>query len=570
MAIRVTPLILQPMWVGMRNRIKRRKVTIETFLRDIVLVGFALLVMGGIYYGTSSMLAKLATYRTFAYLPAQQPIGLVLMLLLVSLTISNFATSLGTLFLSKDLDLLLSSPVSTLQFFFGKFVYVLLSTSWMPAIFILPFLAAFGFSYDAPLTYYISAIGLLLLYFSIPTCLGIIFTTLLTTFVPARLTRWLIALLMVAMIFGIYLILQAINVGPNTLRSASEMIRIVTVLSLPDASWVPSHWVAANLAGILEPSQNNASLELMLLGLTVLSLISFAYMTVYLMHAVGYSRSGSTQASIAPRLRKVMRRFSGRMPDSTSYWRAVISKEFRTLMRDVGQASQLLILAGIALIYIYNLRIFHAIETLPAQIKLNWQEFLYVANISMGAFVATAMCTRFVFPSISLEGRAYWLMQTAPINPLQLMQVKFWGWFFPVGILSSIVFVAGSLTIGANPTLAALNAVTAWVICYGITGLGIGLGAVFSRFDWEHPSELAASFGSLSFMLSSIVLILFSLIPAAIVIFFGTPKSLGLTLNSWEWLACYLGSGFLLVYINIVAKRIAFKYGERALLAKMN
>jgi len=43
-----------------------------------------------------------------------------------------------------------------------------------------------------------------------------------------------------------------------------------------------------------------------------------------------------------------------------------------------------------------------------------------VANLGLGEFVATAVAVRFVYPMVSLEGRAWWLLRTAPVSSQML------------------------------------------------------------------------------------------------------------------------------------------------------
>jgi len=96
-------------------------------------------------------------------------------------------------------------------------------------------------------------------------------------------------------------------------------------------------------------------------------------------------------------------------------------------------------------------------------------------------------------------------------------------------------------------------------------GLAIGLGAVFANFEWEHTSQLAASFGSLVFMLCSTALIALNVVPAMILIFLRTLISFGYEFTALEWYSAVGSAAALLVYINFAAARTALTAGERAL-----
>lgn len=55
------------------------------------------------------------------------------------------------------------------------------------------------------------------------------------------------------------------------------------------------------------------------------------------------------------------------------------------------------------------------IDDLPIGQRLWWQAILIIGNMTMGAFVMTAVATRFVFPSVSLEGQTFW--DTSKVTP---------------------------------------------------------------------------------------------------------------------------------------------------------
>jgi fumarate reductase subunit C len=106
-----------------------------------------------------------------------------------------------------------------------------------------------------------------------------------------------------------------------------------------------------------------------------------------------------------------------------------------------------------------------------------------------------------------------------------------------------------------------------WVIAYGIVGLAIGLGAHFANFDWDHPSQLAASFGSLVFMLLSVVTIFINMIPPLILVFLRSER-LSAELSEGRWYLAVICAVVLLVYINYALVRSALSMGERSLLAR--
>ena len=63
-------------------------------------------------------------------------------------------------------------------------------------------------------------------------------------------------------------------------------------------------------------------------------------------------------------------------------------------------------------------------------------------------------------------------------------------------------------------SLLLFNVSSGLIISAGVVAIAIGTGAYFANFDWEHPSQLAASFGSMVYMLVSVMVVSVCLIPA--------------------------------------------------------
>jgi hypothetical protein len=51
------------------------------------------------------------------------------------------------------------------------------------------------------------------------------------------------------------------------------------------------------------------------------------------------------------------------------------------------------------------------------------------------------------------------------------------------------------------------------ILCHGLVTLAIGLGAIFSQFDWEHSTQISTNVGSFVFMVVSIIILALDMIP---------------------------------------------------------
>ncbi len=565
----MVPAILLPKLYTIRNRWRQNMRQPTQLARDFIILGFSVAVMIAIYQGTIRALVEVRETITFAYLPATLSLGLVLLFLFAMLLFSNSITALGTFYLGRDLDLVLASPISLPRFFFGKWLEVGASSSWMAIIFGMPAIAAFSQAYESNPYYIVVVIATLLPYFVIPTSLSIVFVTVFTTVLPANRTREILFAIFAMALLGLYFVGKLIFPIGASFHNSNDVLRIVSLLSLPNTTWMPSYWAAAVLGESLEPTGMTRAVYLSLLYTVAIGLTALAYALVKLLHFSAYSRAKDNRRGMrlsSRKLHRAMVRVAGFVDPQ---FRAIITKEFKIFARDMTQAVQLLLLLGLCMIYLYNFRILQSVSGLPESTRLWWQGFLVVSNLAMGAFVITAVCTRFVFPSLSLEGQSYWILQTSPMSIRSLLRAKFWCWLFPVATISSIIFASGALAIDAGPHVVFLNAISSWVICYGIVGLAVGLGAFFANFDWEHTSQLAASFGSLVFMLLSTLLIAANMLPAGLLIFLRTLKMAGYSFTDAQWYVAVTCAASLLIYLNYASTRWALSVGENALLERM-
>jgi len=549
----------------LRNRWRGKNVLRKQFGRDAMLTLFAAFVAYSMYYGTYAGLRNIQSYVELAYLPPLVPLGFILLVLTAMLTISNSVAAIGSFFLSRDLELILASPISPVRFFIGRALDVIMSSSWMVLIFAAPVIIAFGQAYGAAPTYYALAAFSVVPFLIVPLALGLIGVALFTALVPASRTREVLFGSGVLGLIAMYYFIDLVGPTGRIFEDPDEIVRIIGLIAVPNKAWLPSYWIATVLAEHLVPSGKPIAPYVGLLSTTAMALLFIAYVTVRLLYARGYTRARTGRAGALVASKRSHTFVARLTPFIDSRYRAILTKEYRMFTRDLTQALQLLMLLGICMLYLYNFRMLHSVKGLPAATEIWWRGFLAVSNLAMGAFVITAVCTRFVFPSLSLEGQSWWVLQTAPLSPGEILRAKFYGWLVPVGLVSNVIFIAGAFAIGATPYVLVMTALTSWVIAYGIVGMAVGLGAVFANFDWEHSSQLAASFGSLVFMLLSTVLIFVDVVPALILVFLRSLQTFGYDFSTMQLVLALSSSGLLLFYINYAAARAALRAGERAL-----
>lgn len=562
------PLLLRPKSLAFRHYWRASLSSPTQRIRDGVIALFAISVMVGIYRGSLWMLTHAESDKTFVYLHPSLPLGLIFLFLLSMLLLSNAATALASLYLANDLDLILSSPLNKRRFFFNKFTDVLFSSSWVTIVFLFPALCAFAAFYQPPLAFYPLVLAVLVPYFLIPTAASIVFVTIYARLVPANRTRETMAFVVCSAVVFIYLLLTILAPASDrfSFRNLEDILRLVALLSIPNVPWIPSYWAATCLAEYLVPTKLTFAPHFVLLYTCATGLVALAFVCIHTLHFEAYSKANTNRNQLKVNSRRSQARWRTALFFVPPPQRAMIIKESKLFFRDITQIFQLILLSGICIAYFYNFRLLHAIKSqLPLPTQAWWDGFLYTVNNSLEAFLITAAGTRFVYLSISLEGRSFWVLQTSPLSIREIIRAKFIAWFIPIAVILSAVFGVGAWAITPNINALFLKVVTSWITCYAIVGLGVGLGAHFANFNWEHASQLVASFGSLVYMLVAIVLITVDGLLFGAYLYLNelskTPGRISEGLYMASSIALLLGY----LVVNLGVARWAMQLGERTL-----
>ncbi|MCB0324584.1 MAG: hypothetical protein KDD69_13470 [Bdellovibrionales bacterium] len=561
---------IKPRVLAARNRWQRRDEDATMWIRNAVVLVLTAVIIVGCYSATLWVLQQTHTQLDFAYLHPRLFLGLILVFLFGMLLVTNLASALGALFMSRDLGLILASPLSSRRFFVGKWLEVMISSSWMTLVFLLPVIVAFGVFFGGGMRYAVYGILVLLPYFAIPALMAMCIATLIAAFIPANRKRELMALVGVMSLAALYWLtrLAVFTINDGTPIDFTDVLRIVSFLSITNVAWSPSHWVANCLGELLVPGGQPLGVYVVLLYAVTTAFFALAFIIVRLLHFEGFSRAALGKKSSKLDSRKSHQRYSRVLSFLDEPTRAVLIKEAKSTSRDITQSVQCILLLGLSALYVYLLNFQHLFQqALPISEERWWRMFLIITNICLEAFVITAMATRMVFPSISREGQSYWVLQSAPIDSRTFLRVKLLTWLIPIALITSVIFGASSIILYKSGWIALLKIAFNVVQCVGLLGMAIGFGCYFVDFNWEHPSELIASFGSMIYMVTAVVVILVNLGFSAVVVGLTRPYAREVTPESLAYLGGALVVSLLLVLFNLGLARYSIRWGERSLAA---
>ena len=128
-------------------------------------------------------------------------------------------------------------------------------------------------------------------------------------------------------------------------------------------------------------------------------------------------------------------------------------------------------------------------------------------NLSVTALILSTFTSRFIFPLLSLEGRNFWVLGLLPLRREQIL----WGKFaFSAGISllpTELLVFLSDLMLGMSPVMIALHLGMVAVLCMGLSGISVGLGARLPNLRESDPSKIAVGFGGTLNLLVSLVFI---------------------------------------------------------------
>jgi len=506
------PYLLRPSLWASRNRARRREAGDGTRALFFGIIGAG--VFGAILYGAFWITAQLADYAEFGDYLLRLGLSWLFITFLSFLAFSGIVTALSTFFLSEDLRLLLAAPVAGRRLFHARFVRTVAQSSWMVVVFVVPLLVGVGLGHCAPVGYYVAAPIVLVPFVIVPVAIGTAVTLLLVNVFPARRARDI--LMLMGLLFAGSLVVLLRMIQPEQLlrvESLPDVTDFFATLQAPITPLLPSFWAAEALFAAMQGRidwLHLAALWTTALGLTVLVAAASERW-----HFIGFSKAQEARKTRFTRL-ELLERVARVLPLSPVS-RQLLLKDLKIFLRDVSQWSQLLLLLALVLVYLYNFRVLD-LERIPYMSGMIKNVYAFV-NLAMAGLVMSTVCARFVFPGVSAEGAAFWIIRTAPISLRAFLWSKFWIGLLPVVVLTEGLTLAANHFLGIDPFLRAVAAVTVLFMSLAMVGLATGLGARYPRFNAENPSQVAGSYGGVAFM---IVAVLYMIVLIALI---GWPSS---------------------------------------------
>jgi ABC-2 type transport system permease protein len=136
-----------------------------------------------------------------------------------------------------------------------------------------------------------------------------------------------------------------------------------------------------------------------------------------------------------------------------------------------------------------------------------WETMIAYLNLAASALTLSTLTTRFVFPQFSLEGRRLWILGLSPYGLHKVLLQKFWTSCCGSMAITITLMVISSVLLHLPLPRVVFFAVAIGLMSASLSGLAVGLGALFPNFKEDNPSKIVSGFGGTLCLVVSFVYI---------------------------------------------------------------
>jgi ABC-2 type transport system permease protein len=457
-------------------------------------------VFAAFLYGDFALFARL--FRAVAQVEAATPFfalgllrNLLAMVFLVAFAVlfsSAMTAAIGAFFVDFDLELHHAAPVPKLRLAVRRWCKTLAQSATMVFLFLVPLFVAFARQYHVgTAAFYGVTLASLALLLSIPVSVASLVIIILVRWFPVARVHQLVATVAI-------LVLTTAVVAFRMSRperffaqiSTDDAVRVLRTIELPSMDRYPGTAIAEAMVTSAEGHGIGVPASVILLAIAAFALFAIAARASYF---PAFVRARESMAPVAIGAAWATPRIDRLLAPLRPPLRALIAKEIRTLGRDVAQWSQLFLMGALLFIYLYNVRMLPLAGDARATI-------VAYANVGMAGFVIAAICLRFAYPSVSAEGKAFWLVQTAPISYGDFLLTKVVVYATPLTILALLLTIFADLLLDATGVVWLLTLLGASLLAVTLVSLGVAMGALSPNFDAENPLQVGLSLGGFAYM----------------------------------------------------------------------
>ena len=450
----------------------------------------------------------------------------IFLIVFIFIIFTGIATSLYILYLSKDLELLLSLPIKYRTVFIYKYIEALIANSYLFFIAIMPFLIAYGITSRLPLVYYPSMIIVFIFVVSIPTSLGVLIGMAAVRLINPNRAKEILAF--IGGLFGLLIWLSSQlmarfgeNLAPQLKSMSVEDIRqyITAVFSKPFLKFFPSTWGSNTLFYLHDGNYKQFGLNFVLITATSVLLIFLCIVISQRIYYIGWSNSSQVAARAG--FKRVRAEKDQRTREDGKYGRSIFSgvnyiivKDLKVIFRDARRLLNIflpLFMFTFLFFWTFSRNIDERGDIaffLPLKILI----FLFFPLIVSG-FVNQNISGN----SIGGEGLQFWILKISPVHTKKILRTKIILSSILTALCGSIIMVIFYFVYKPGLGYLIFGLILIILFSWGDSVIGTSIGTFFPVFK---PSQ-SSNRNNISFiggMLNLVLFLIYILFFAGIVI----------------------------------------------------
>jgi len=458
-------------------------------------------------------------FPPFGRLLMDRLIALFFVAIFFMLIFSNIIVALATLYMDKELEFLITLPINFRSIFLTKFGETVIFSSWAFVFLGGPLLLSFAHVRGVSFWFYLFLLPITLSFILVPASLGVGLMMIVARFNPIKRGKVLLLAILVIVVPGLVFLSHFLKMGK---LSGEEVFPLMNELlkgfQFSQHPLLPSYWATEGilLAGKRELSRSLFFFLILLANALYLPYLLFAF--VPKLYYPGWVKTkGEGMKRLYPLGKGIIGRVEKFFPVLSPPTRALLFKDIRTFIRDPSQWTQFIIFFGLLALYIANLR-----NRNYGILSPFWKNIISFFNLTAMGLTLSTLTTRFVFPLFSLEGKRFWFIGLAPISFKKLLVQKFWCSVIFSFFITESLMIFSNIMLSVDKLIFTLSCLVVGFMSFALSGLAVGLGAVFPNFHSDNPSRIVSGLGgTLDFILSlSYVLVTVSLIGLPLHLFF--------------------------------------------------
>ncbi len=418
-----------------------------------------------------------------ALLPAAGFVNLSFLGLFALLVFTGTPLSLHLPFVSKDLSLLRSLPLTAADIWAAKFIQGCLINSTLFLYFGLPLLVAFYVNYEISgwflFIVLLAVIAFLALAYAIANICAIILLTALSAQRAKYITTILVAFLFVALWAGFQLF-RFSQLDP--ISTSFDPQRLEQLAQFNTHSWLdlfPSHWLVNTFSQSAQNHPFGAILRLFPILMLTISAILSSFILTRKFETFQENRPAPTHKHQTGKFIEKKR----------SPFVALLMKDLNLIMRDAGQFAQSTIFLIMLVVFPFIIYEKNGLQSLF--------DFHAFASLLLFTAIFAALST---VKLLAIEGKSFYHLKKAPLSNRTLYGVK---WFTTYVVFLPVATLAlAILSVLSSATLQYFGIffIILSGILAGAVALGMAIAICFVNFNWDHPRNMLHSGGTLWLM----------------------------------------------------------------------